>query len=565
MSKARVFVPLTKVDQAQRLVYGVITQQLLDKSGEMMDYATSKPNFEKWSEEFQKATDGNSFGNLRVMHGPTVAGKLTDMSFDDESQSIEVCAKVVDDAEWAKVEEGCYTGFSVGGKYVKRWTDTVDGKVVKMYTAQPHEVSLVDNPCLSTARFSLVKADGETAEVDFRLWEPTNAEVAAKATDLAKAAGFAEGAWADFMDEAREALKKERGFGDEEEDEKEADAEAKDEDAEDEEAKKKKKGMKKFSLDDVSQKWTTPDGKTFDKKADAIAHLETLEKAEDVPEPTEAELLQAKIDELKKAVETVKAGPEGDEDEEDEVSAFDNLEKLHSVIEAIRNPTDDVPLQKDMWQVSRLADVLGTMCSIQRSMRCEADREKDESKVPDELKAVIEAALAVFLASAQEEATELVASLSSDKVEYYYNSADKDDADPLAKDVAAVIRSCKGNDEVFQKFVTAHADRTTPAPVEDDRLAKVVSENEELKKMMAEVTPQLEDLVKQVQQLRDTPMPSAPRTTVVVDKTEDTGFKKADGTVVTVDSLKKMVDELGHEAVSLELIKIAQQRPGKLR
>jgi hypothetical protein len=88
---------------------------------------------------------------------------------------------------------------------------------------------------------------------------------------------------------------------------------------------------------------------------------------------------------------------------------------------------------------------------------------------------------------------------------------------------------------------------------------------EELSKMRAVVTPQLEDLVKQVQQLRDTPMPSAPRTTVVVDKTEDTGFKKADGTVVTAQTLKKMVDELGHEAVSLELIKIAQQRPGVLR
>jgi hypothetical protein len=59
-----------------------------------------------------------------------------------------------------KCEEGVYTGFSQGGKYVKT---KKDGEFVR-YTAQPSEVSVVDNPCLGSAHFDYVKGDG-TIEV----------------------------------------------------------------------------------------------------------------------------------------------------------------------------------------------------------------------------------------------------------------------------------------------------------------------------------------------------------------------------------------------------------------
>ena len=218
MSKAkapRVFVPLTKVDEEQRLVYGTITQEVVDKAGEMMDYEMSKPHFQKWSDDIHTASGGLSKGNVRVMHGLNVAGKLTELEFDDDNKSIEVCAKVVDDAEWNKVLEGCYTGFSVGGSYGKKWTDTIDGEKIKKFEAKPNEVSLVDNPCVPAATFSLVKADGAHEDVAFKvenddsLWpafskadaiqaerdptppapvEPNNMQVAAKAEELAKAA-----------------------------------------------------------------------------------------------------------------------------------------------------------------------------------------------------------------------------------------------------------------------------------------------------------------------------------------------------------------------------------------
>ena len=153
----RLDIPITKVDAARRLVYGVATAEVADRAGEVCDYASTKPLYERWSEAISTSSGGRSLGNLRAMHGAVAAGKVTALTFNDQAKQIEICAKVVDDAEWSKVEEGVYTGFSQGGSYARRWTDS-DGAT--RYTADPHEISLVDLPCLAEARFEMVKSDG---------------------------------------------------------------------------------------------------------------------------------------------------------------------------------------------------------------------------------------------------------------------------------------------------------------------------------------------------------------------------------------------------------------------
>lgn len=158
MNLMNLFIPLTKVDAVQRLVYGTLVAEEVDKTGEIFDYASSKPHVEEWSGGIAKATDGKSLGNLRAMHGKVAAGKFTQLVCNDETKSVEVCAKVVDDAEWAKVDEGVYTGFSIGGSYVRKWKD---GEHMR-YEAKPSEGSLVDNPCGPGAHFTMVKADGST-------------------------------------------------------------------------------------------------------------------------------------------------------------------------------------------------------------------------------------------------------------------------------------------------------------------------------------------------------------------------------------------------------------------
>jgi hypothetical protein len=157
MSALEMLIPITKVDATQRLVYGIATAETEDHSGQICDYESTKPYYEKWSEEIAKSTAGKSLGNVRAMHGAIAAGKLTAITFNDARKQIEICAKIIDDAEWLKVCEGVYTGFSQGGSYVRRWTDE-DG--LSRYTVDPLEISLVDLPCLPQARFELIKTDG---------------------------------------------------------------------------------------------------------------------------------------------------------------------------------------------------------------------------------------------------------------------------------------------------------------------------------------------------------------------------------------------------------------------
>ncbi len=182
MDELNLFVPITKIDAAQRLVYGVVTAEAPDVSGEVCDYASTKPHYQKWSQNFASASGGKSFGNLRAMHGNVAAGKLVDIAFNDQAKRIEICGKVVDDDEWKKVEEGVYTGFSQGGRYLKRWPDP-DAPALTRYTAEPLEVSLVDHPCLPEATFAVIKADGST---ELRKFKTAPADAHTMADALAK-------------------------------------------------------------------------------------------------------------------------------------------------------------------------------------------------------------------------------------------------------------------------------------------------------------------------------------------------------------------------------------------
>ena len=157
------FIPLRKVDASQKLVFGQI-DEAPDRAGEVFDYDSSKPYFIAWSAAMHKASEGKSYGNIRAMHGQVAAGKLEDISFDDATKRIQLCARIVDDDEWSKVMSGVYTGFSPGGRYVAKWAD---GALTR-YTAEPAEISIVDLPCIPSASFTLVKADGAEEQVAFK-------------------------------------------------------------------------------------------------------------------------------------------------------------------------------------------------------------------------------------------------------------------------------------------------------------------------------------------------------------------------------------------------------------
>jgi len=76
MKKIQLFAALTKVDESKREVWGLATAEIVDKDGEIFDYASSKPCFEEWSAEISAATSGRSLGNVREMHRSSAVGKL---------------------------------------------------------------------------------------------------------------------------------------------------------------------------------------------------------------------------------------------------------------------------------------------------------------------------------------------------------------------------------------------------------------------------------------------------------------------------------------------------------
>lgn len=501
-AKARVFVPLTKVDEEQRLVYGTITQEILDKSGEVMDYASSKPLFEEWSNGIHEASGGLSKGNLRVMHGLTVAGKLTDIAYNDDEQSIEVCSKVVDDTQWNMVLEGCYTGFSVGGSYAKRWTDNG----VKKFTAKPNEVSLVDNPCVPSATFALVKADGAEEEVAFKvehdadLWpelakldadgmkaddkeeagvtnddtdeedankkkpkakakkaagvsvtvEPNATQIAEKAGELAKAANDGT-TWQDHIESAREELMKggatqayleqqrqEGGKKTNDAEEAEAEEGEADEGAEDAEA-----------ADDAAggavEKTTPPGVKQVWTASDGKTFEKKAEaEAHEVTlqkaaEPkTDAEKLAAR---LSKATET----PEPVED----TGLMEDFDRLGKVFDALSTPFDDAgqpKLEKGMYTVNRFSNVLSDMASLSKTIKNESTREGGDSSDATISKDIIDAVKSLgksFITYATDQVTELLSGMDDDVLvcyhDYYYAAAKDDSDNQLAKDVCSIL------------------------------------------------------------------------------------------------------------------------------
>jgi hypothetical protein len=282
MTTKRLFIPMTKYDAAKGIAYGVAASSTLDRAGEIFDYAGSKPYFEKWSAAAVKATAGKSAGNLRSMHGAIAAGLIQSINFNDDDELIEVAAKVVDANEQKKCEEGVYTGFSMGGKYIKKWKD---GEAQR-YIADPYEISLVDLPCIPDATFEYVK--GAQSEVrKFHIEptgdapkEPTNDEVVAKAHLLAAEAKKPE-AWLEMIGEARKALAAPATFSNDLEPKHVLEIAVT---AVDETVEK--------SADELGavQQWTHPrlPGKGFEKKADlraAIAELDATETAAKLAAP----------------------------------------------------------------------------------------------------------------------------------------------------------------------------------------------------------------------------------------------------------------------------------------
>ena len=159
-----IYIPFGKTeknDDGSLSVWGRATQEIQDGQGETMDYGTSLPYWKRRMEEMQKLTDGNSLMPIREMHNPYAAGKAIQIDPIDGEKAVDICSKIYDPVTIKKIQEHVLNGYSVGGKYVRRWRD---GDGIR-YTADPHEISVVDVPAVPTAKFTLFKsADAPDAQ-----------------------------------------------------------------------------------------------------------------------------------------------------------------------------------------------------------------------------------------------------------------------------------------------------------------------------------------------------------------------------------------------------------------
>jgi HK97 family phage prohead protease len=150
-------IPITKVDEEQRMVYGYATVEELDSHGEIITYEASKKAFSNW------------IGNIREMHQDIAVGKAIDIEFDDDAKGVWIGAKISESTDgenaWTKVKEGVLAGFSIGGRVndCKMTQMMIDGKKKMVNVIDDYdlgETSLVDNPAVASATFQIIKSKG---------------------------------------------------------------------------------------------------------------------------------------------------------------------------------------------------------------------------------------------------------------------------------------------------------------------------------------------------------------------------------------------------------------------
>lgn len=462
----QLFARITKVDEASRTVEGVIADETPDKSGERFDYASSKPHFEQWSTDIAKATEGKSLGNVRVMHGNTVAGVTKELNFDDTAKAIAVKAYIADDNEWRKTLAGCYTGFSIGGRYGKKWEDGS----FKRYEAIPNEYSLVDLPCNPSAQFTVVKADGTE---ELRKFEKIADRKDANPKDGEHKYGDVK-----FADEQN----------------------------------------KKYPIDTPAHiraawnyinkpknaaKYDAKDLKTIKSRIIA-AWKEKIDS--NGPPSADAKKCDALADSRAAGL----------------IAKLDQAEPL---LRTVRAAYGQAPLEKGLWTVSELACLVANLDCITVSSEMEADWEGDNSAVPGELRSVVKELAGILIDMADEEVEELVALYEKSDLE-----GDLRKVATTQEEQAMNADLQKAHDEAKTALAKAEGDLAkanesmAKVTAERDELKKSIEQRDE---MLIKAAAHIEAQAALIEKMKD--QPDALKIALrAVSKGEDVGNTDAD-------------------------------------
>lgn len=462
-----IFARLAKYDETTGYFEAIAADETLDKAQEIFDYEKSKPHFVEWSSSIAKATDGQSVGNVRAMHGKTVAGKLTKLEFDDANRAIKVAGMVVDANEREKMSKGCYTGVSIGGSYVgEKWPDAVH-KGAMRYAAKPTEVSIVDLPCNPAATFMVVKAD-KTEEL--RKFEVPVADNVPAPLDITESEAeavrkYAELAGSVMPPEVKAALQKI--------------ARRKDVSS--------KEGTNKYG--DVK----FADEKNHKYPIDTAAHIRAawnyINKAKNAAkyDAKDVASIKAKIVAAWKDKIDPKGPPSAEKADVADMHKAAVLDCAASVLveRAAADPKVakqlqklatflGQPLEKGLWSVSRLADCLQNLQWIICDAECEAATEDDGSTVPAQLQEAASNLGHILLTMATEELDEAFGEEE--------DGEEEDEADSMKALAAGNLKKYAA--KAGKPDVTALTKRATDAEAKVAGLEKAVTEGTEKVKLL---------------------------------------------------------------------------------
>lgn len=135
-----------------RIVRGIMTEEKLDLDEQIVDYDWAKGASAKWW----------NYANIREQHTSKGVGKGREIEYDDANRRITLTSKIVDGDAIMKIDEGVYSGYSIGikGAGIVKDAAAPNGRINR---GNQVECSIVDHPSLETAKFAVVKMrkDGE--------------------------------------------------------------------------------------------------------------------------------------------------------------------------------------------------------------------------------------------------------------------------------------------------------------------------------------------------------------------------------------------------------------------
>jgi hypothetical protein len=414
MDKFSKFVRLVKIEDEGHKVYGIATSEVPDKDNEIADYEASKKAFQLWSEDFVAKTSASgqdlSLGNVRLMHGLTIAGKVTKLICKDMEKQIWIESTPCDDTIWNLIKGGFITGYSMGGSYAWKRKEGEFQRIAPTIA----EVSYVDNPCNPEASFAYVKTDGSVEMRKFA--DPTTLPQEAK-TLLAKAKEDAGTSAASQDDQDHQKLIAKLFFT-------QFGLTPHSCDVCEKEAKTKKKGGKNLSSSDFAYVGDPDDTSTWKLPIHDAAHvrnaLARFNQTEGIPSGEKAkvharivaaakkfgiEVSDGKNSKTKKIFETLSETC-AKVVSNTTVEKAEGLEaKCLKAVEEYRQNS----FYKGMYEVSRLAVMVDDLYYLILSTAYERDAEGDESPIPDELHNHLKGLAEVLVSMVEEETKELLA------------------------------------------------------------------------------------------------------------------------------------------------------------